>query len=147
MNFMYQVFNLKYMFCGCTLTFKGCLLLEAPMLSDVFKPALNRWSPKKGPHFDVFGPGVPQDVNLKKNTCWEGTSLDQTASFEPTCVKLSLLVWSLQVSKKQKKKKRQDTLVVYISRMRGATPSGRISTKLGKCVCLADVIKRAKFHH
>ena len=58
---------------------------------------------KKGPNFDVFGPGDPQDVNLKKNTCWKGTSLDQTASFEPTCVKLSLLVWSLQVSKKQKK--------------------------------------------
>jgi len=72
------------------------------MLSDVFKPAQNRLSPKKGPNFDVFGPGDPQDVNLKKNTCWEGTSLDQTASFEPTCVKLSLLVWSLQVSKKKK---------------------------------------------
>jgi hypothetical protein len=26
-----------------------------------------------------------------------------------------------------------------------ATPSGRIATKLGKCVRLADVIKRAKF--
>jgi len=35
---------------------------------------------------------------------------------------------------------------VYISRMRGATPSRRIPTKLGKCVRLTDVIKRAKFH-
>jgi len=34
----------------------------------------------------------------------------------------------------------------YISRMRGATPSGRIPTKLGKCVRLTDVSKRAKFH-
>ena len=35
---------------------------------------------------------------------------------------------------------------VYISRMRGKTPSGRIPTKLGKCVRLTDVVKRAKFH-
>jgi len=36
---------------------------------------------------------------------------------------------------------------VYISRMSGATPSGQSPTKLGKCVCLTDVIKRAKSHH
>jgi len=30
--------------------------------------------------------------------------------------------------------------------MCGATPSGRITTKLGICVRLMDVIKRAKFH-
>jgi len=41
------------------------------------------------------------------------------------------------------KKKSQE---VYISRMRGATSSGRIPTKLGTCVRLTDVIKRAKFH-
>jgi len=34
---------------------------------------------------------------------------------------------------------------VYISRMCGATPGSRIQTKLGTCVCLPDVIKRAKF--
>jgi len=34
----------------------------------------------------------------------------------------------------------------YISRMRGATPGGRIPTKLGKCVRINDLIKRAKFH-
>jgi len=35
---------------------------------------------------------------------------------------------------------------VYISRMCGATPSKRIPTKLGACVRLTDVIKRAQFH-
>jgi len=35
---------------------------------------------------------------------------------------------------------------VYFSRMRGATPSRRIPTKLGTCVHLTDVIKRAKFY-
>jgi len=43
--------------------------------------------------------------------------------------------------KKQEGKKSQE---VHISRMRGATPSGRIGTKLGKCVRLTDVIKPAK---
>jgi len=32
------------------------------------------------------------------------------------------------------------------SRMRGATPSGRILTELGKCVSLAEIIKRVTFH-
>jgi len=35
---------------------------------------------------------------------------------------------------------------VFISRMCGATPSGRILTKLGTCICFTDVIKRTKFH-
>jgi len=35
---------------------------------------------------------------------------------------------------------------VYISRLCGATPSGRIPTKFGTCLCLTHVIKRAKFH-
>ena len=43
-------------------------------------------------------------------------------------------------------RKEEKSQEVYISRMRGATPSRRISIKLGKCVHLTDVIKRAKFH-
>jgi len=35
---------------------------------------------------------------------------------------------------------------VYNSRMCGATPSKRISTKFGTCVRLTDVIKRAQCH-
>jgi len=35
---------------------------------------------------------------------------------------------------------------VYISRMCGATPSGRNATKFGRCVIRPDVMKRAKFH-
>jgi len=80
---------------------------------------------------------------------WEGTSLRQTASFEPLCVKLSLSVWPVQVRKKNKRqegRKEEKLQKVYISRMRGATPSGRIPTKLGTCVRLTDVIKRTKLH-
>jgi len=44
---------------------------------------------------------------------------------------------------KQEGRKSQE---VYILRMSGAIPSGRISTNLGACVCLTDVIKYAKFH-
>ena len=43
-------------------------------------------------------------------------------------------------------RKEEKSQEVYISRMRGATPSGRIPTKLGKCVRFADVIELAKFH-
>jgi len=35
---------------------------------------------------------------------------------------------------------------VYISRISGVIPSGWIPTKLGTCVRLTNVIKRAKFH-
>ena len=43
-------------------------------------------------------------------------------------------------------RKEEKSQEVYISRMRGATPSRRISTKLSKCVCLTIIIKHAKFH-
>ena len=97
---------------------------------------------------EVLGQNDPQNVKIERKTCWEGTSLRQTASFEPLCVKLSLSVLSVQVRKKKREdgRKEEKSQEVYISRMRGATPSGRISTKLDKCVRLTDVIKRAKFH-
>jgi len=58
---------------------------------------------------------------------------------------------SVQVRKKKNAgrpvgRQEEKSQEVYISRMRGATNSGRIPTKLGKCVRLTDVIKRAKFH-
>jgi len=51
-----------------------------------------------------FGQNEPQNVKWEKNTCGEGTSLRQTASFEPLCVKLSLSVWPVQVRKKKGRK-------------------------------------------
>jgi len=48
--------------------------------------------------------------------------------------------------KRQEGRKEDKSLEVYKSRTCGATPSERIATKLGKCFCLMDVIKRAKFH-
>jgi len=62
------------------------------------------------------------------------------ASFEPLCVKLSLSVWPVLVRKK--KRQEENSQAVYISGICGATPSGRIPTKLGTCVRLTDVIKR-----
>jgi len=47
---------------------------------------------------------------------------------------------------KQEVRQEEKSQEVYISRMCGATPSRRITTKLGTCVRLTDVIKRAKFH-
>jgi len=48
-----------------------------------------------------------------------------------------------QELRKAGRKKSQE---VYISRMRVAISSGRIPTKLDKCVRLTDITKRAKFH-
>jgi len=49
----------------------------------------------------------------------------------------------MQEGRKARMKKSQE---VYISCMRGATTSGRIPTKLVKCVRLINIIKLAKFH-
>ena len=48
--------------------------------------------------------------------------------------------------KKKAVRKEEKSQEVCISRMCGAIPSERISTKLGKCVRFTDVIKREKFH-
>ena len=63
------------------------------------------------------------------------------------CVKLSLSVCPVQMRKEKgwnlegREAGRKKSQEVYISRrpMRGATPSGRIQTKFGKWVRLADV--------
>jgi len=39
-----------------------------------------------------------RNVKWEKNTCWEGTYLRQTASFEPLCVKIFLCVWQNYLS-------------------------------------------------
>jgi len=57
--------------------------------------------PTGGENLVCFGKNDPQNVKWEKNTCWEGTSLRQTASFEPLCVKLSLSVWPVQVQVKK----------------------------------------------
>jgi len=49
-------------------------------------------------------------------------------------------------AQEKKGKKVENSQEMYISCMRGATPSGRIVTKLGNCVRLTDIVKRAKFH-
>ena len=114
---------------------------------DVIRLFLFGWDfLTRGEILGVLGKNDPQNVKVSKNTCGEGTSSRQIASFEPLCVKLSLSVWSVQVRKKKKGSKEEKSQEVYISRMRVATPSGRIPTKLGKCVHLTDVIKLAKFH-
>ena len=47
---------------------------------------------------------------------------------------------------RKEERKEEKSQEVYISRMCGATPSGRIPTKLGKCVYITKIIKLAKFH-
>jgi len=57
--------------------------------------------PTGGEILELLGKNYPQNIKWEENTCWEGTSLRQTASFEPLYVKLSLFVWPVQVRKKK----------------------------------------------
>jgi len=61
-------------------------------------------------------------------------------------ISIRLACAGVQEKKAARKAGRKKSQEVYISRMCGATPSRRIPTKLGTCVRLTDVIKRAKFH-
>jgi len=59
--------------------------------------------PNWGAKFRGFGAKWPLKRQMRKTLAgWEGTSLRQTASFEPLCVKLSLSVWPVQVRKKKR---------------------------------------------
>ena len=51
---------------------------------------------------EVFEENDPQEVKISKNTCLEGTSLAQTASFEPSCVRIGCVVWAVDLRKKKK---------------------------------------------
>ena len=53
-----------------------------------------------GKIFLVFGENNPKEVKISKNTCLEGTSLAQTASFEPLCVRIGCVVWAVDLRKK-----------------------------------------------
>jgi len=70
---------------------------------DVIQLFVFGWNISTGAKIWGFVVKITQNVKWEKNTCWEGTSLRQTASFEPFCVKLSLSVWPVQVRKKQKR--------------------------------------------
>jgi len=48
--------------------------------------------------------------------------------------------------RKKKGRKEEKSQEVYILRLRGATPSGRIPTNFGTYVRLTDVMKLAQFH-
>jgi len=65
--------------------------------------------PYWGRNFGGFWAKWPQNVKLEKNTCWEGTSLRQTAYLEPLCVKLSLSVRAGLCRPVQVRKKKRQT--------------------------------------
>jgi hypothetical protein len=51
---------------------------------------------------DVLGENDPKDVNILKNTCFEGTSLAQTKSFELLCIRIGSVVWAVGPSEEKK---------------------------------------------
>jgi len=131
---------------GAARTFSWKILKERPWLPDIVSRIWRHRDFSARGSFRLCyrrilkeRPWLPDSV---QSTCWEGTSLRQTASFEQLCVKLSLSVWPVPVRKKKWKegKKEEVTRSVYF------TYSGRIPTKLSKCVRLTDVIKRSQFY-
>ena len=51
---------------------------------------------------EVFEENDPQEVKISKNACLEGTSLAQSALFEPSCVRIGCVVWAVGLRKKKK---------------------------------------------
>jgi len=64
-------------------------------------------------YFGIWTQTDPKNVKWEKNTCWEGTALRQTASFEPMCVTLSPSVWRKSGRNAGKQKGRKVTRSVY----------------------------------
>ena len=75
-------------------------------IKKVIRPFHFGWDfPTAGQKCEVFGENDPQGVQISKNTCLEGTSLRQAASFELSCVQIGSRVWAVRVARKEKTKK------------------------------------------
>ena len=61
----------------------------------------------------VLGDFGVEDGELHKKCQSEGTSLRQTASFEPSTIKIGLAVWSVRVSKKLLNQKKSHRNVIF----------------------------------
>ena len=111
----------------------------------VIRPFHFGWDfPTAGEIYGVFGENDPQKVKIPKNTCIEGTSLRQTASFELSCVGIGSRVWAVRVARKEKTKKNNKKHATPIFTTWGAT-ADTIPTKFGRVVDARDVIILAKF--
>ena len=85
----------------------------------------------------------PPKVKIPKNTCLEGISSRQTASFELSCVEIGSRVWAVRVARKEKKKwMARDP---GIPPPRGGATADTIPTKFSRVVDPQDVIAFAKF--
>ena len=72
----------------------------------------------------------------------KGTALRKTASYDPSCVKINLLVYPVEDGKKRKGTKSRRH---YISPIRGEAPRVRIFTKFCTSGDMPDVIICANF--
>ena len=59
------------------------------------------------------GENDPQKVKIPENTCLEGTSSRQTASFEPLSVEIGSRVWAVRVASNKKQQKRHATRIFH----------------------------------
>ena len=120
------------------------LLSVAFMLKAIFKA--NRWSPKPGRNFDVFGAGDPLEINLsapnQKRHVYETEHVIRAIeranrSRITTCRRDG-------ETEKKKKKAEQKSQNRYISPLCGGAPFEPISTKFDVSVGLINIITYAK---
>jgi len=103
--------------------------------------------PTGGECLGVLGQNDPQNVK------WEKTLAGRALPYAKLRL-LSHCAWNYLypfglcrcAREKGRRAGRNKSQEVYISHMRGATSRGLILTKQDKCVCLTDIIKRAKFY-
>jgi hypothetical protein len=95
--------------------------------------------------FENFGEGIfPGEKFFLICETPKNTSLEQSASFEISCVQIDSVVWSVGLVTKKKGKY---GIYAYISPIWGAATSHPIVTIFGMFSGLADVINCAKFQN
>ena len=92
---------------------------------------------------------TPTKVKISKNTCLEGTSLRQTASFELSCVEIGSRVWAVRVARKENTEKIiiKGTRDPDISPLRGGATAHTIPTKFCRVIHPHDIITLAEFEN
>jgi len=113
---------------------------------DVIRIFVFGWDfPAGGAKFWVFWAKWPPKRQIREKHLLEGHFLTPNCVFWAIVSEIISICLACAGSQEKKVVRQEEkSHKAYISR--GAIPSGRIITKLGKCVYLTDVIKLAKFH-
>ena len=96
-------------------------------------------------NFSYFCEKIDKNVEFKFCNPQKGTSLRETASCEPSCVKISSGVFPVEDGKKKGKERHKKSRKRYISPIRGEASRKRIFIKFCTSGDMLDVIICANF--